>query len=673
MSATTLPSRGAAQSMPPSLAVFLQQTIALSSDEMTASTSGKPVVKVLASADAREVATFGVVHISVPRSFYVQRAADFPVALRNPTRVRLGLFSDPAVPSDVAALSLPHDDIEDLAHCHPGACKVKLSSATMAQLRSDANAVSPSADSGINALFRERIIQYIADYRARGNQALVEYADNWASAAGQVFAAMLARSPYMYQYAPSLERYLVDYPKERPADLAEVLFWAEDDLPNLKSTLTMTHEIVYAPPELPGCTLIASKLLYADHYLDGALTLTAVVDAPGDQGAPGIYLVLLRRLHFDNLPSGGVMNVRGKATGKLREQTAAVLRDAKTRSEETSRVTAPLHADRVARRRRAFALVLALGLGLAVALTPYATGLIGIPVLYVAFAPAHGWLARRTGARVAAAVLIVLQVLVFVVLGGAFAGLIVNEARPIAANLSNSSMLTRLSDLRVGGVDVGAKLGDLGATLVSWIGSSAFGFLGTASRGALNLTISFFGLYYLLLRPAETWDAVRQFIPFSSRNTETLRVQFRQVTTSTLIGTGLSAAIQGLLLSLGFWVAGLPDAALWGLVAMVFGILPLLGSGLVWGPGAIVLLLDHRTTAAVLLAVWGLVVVGNVGQVIQPWASRRWGHIHPLVTLVGALVGVPYFGILGLLIGPLAVSYFFELITMYQEEYLTGS
>ena len=50
--------------------------------------------------------------------------------------------------------------------------------------------------------------------------------------------------------------------------------------------------------------------------------------------------------------------------------------------------------------------------------------------------------------------------------------------------------------------------------------------------------------------------------------------------------------------------------------------------------------------------------------------SRRWAHIHPLVTLIGALVGVPYLGILGLLIGPLAISYFFELLGMYREEWL---
>jgi len=72
-----------------------------------------------------------------------------------------------------------------------------------------------------------------------------------------------------------------------------------------------------------------------------------------------------------------------------------------------------------------------------------------------------------------------------------------------------------------------------------------------------------------------------------------------------------------------------------------------------------------------LLALICIVVVGNVDYVIRPMVFRRWAHIHPLVTLVGALAGVPYFGLLGLLIGPLALSYLFELIKMYREEYLS--
>lgn len=315
--------------------------------------------------------------------------------------------------------------------------------------------------------------------------------------------------------------------------------------------------------------------------------------------------------------------------------------------------------------------MVALTVALALALAPYATGLLGIPVLYVAFQPLHDWLARRAAAKMAAGLVVVVLVVLLVVVGGSFATLIVSEARSVPAMLSQSAMVTRLSELHIGDVDVGARLAELSSKIVAWIGSSAFGFIGAASRVALNLTISCFGLFYLLLRPGETWDAVRPYIPVSASNTEKLRQRFRDVTASTLIGTGLSAVLHGVLMSLGFRLAGLPNALLWGVVTMVFSILPVLGSGLVWGPAAIWLLLDHRPGAAVLLAVWGILIIGNIDYVIRPMVSRRWAHIHPLVTLIGALVGVPYLGILGLLIGPLAVSYFFELIAMYREEYVT--
>ena len=334
LATATLPARGGAQGMPPGLAQFLQHTIALSSDELSGAAGGRPLVKVLAPGDPREIAVLGVVRIGVPRSFYVRLVSDFPSSLRDPSRLRFAIFSDPASPSDVATLSLRHDDIQDLAHCRPGSCKFKLSAETIAHLRTNIDLSAPSADSIASAYFRGRTLDYVAGYRARGNGALIVYADqDSATAAAQVFAGVLSRSPYMYQYAPSLERYLQNYPSDRPADISEALFWSEDNLPGLRAIISITHVVVYAPPELPGSTLIASKLLYADHYLDGAFDLTAVVDQAGDQRA-GIYLVVLHRLHFDELPSGGLMDVRGKVIGKLRDRTTTWLRDTKTRSEQ---------------------------------------------------------------------------------------------------------------------------------------------------------------------------------------------------------------------------------------------------------------------------------------------------------------------------------------------------
>src|SRR5213595_1807546 len=320
--------------------------------------------------------------------------------------------------------------------------------------------------------------------------------------------------------------------------------------------------------------------------------------------------------------------------------------------------------------QRAALLVLVLGIALVIAVTPYATGLLGIPVLYAVFAPVHVWLGMRVRPRLAASLVVALALFLIVVPGVSFAGLIVGQAQEIASGVIRNPLLGRLRELRLGGIDLGPRLADLGATVVAWIGSSAFGLVGTATRLALNLTISLFGLFYLLLRPHETWQAVQPYIPFSAKNTEKLRQRFRDVTSSTIIGTGLTAAIQGVLVGLGFFVTGLPNAVFWGVVTMVFAILPVVGSALVWGPGALALILGHHALSGVLLALGGAVIVGNLDYVIRPMLFRRWAHIHPLVTLIGALAGVPYFGILGLLIGPLALSYFFELVKMYGEEYL---
>jgi predicted PurR-regulated permease PerM len=320
--------------------------------------------------------------------------------------------------------------------------------------------------------------------------------------------------------------------------------------------------------------------------------------------------------------------------------------------------------------QRAALVVLLLGFALAAALAPYATGLIGIPVLYVTFAPVHRWLAARVKPALAATLVVLLGVFLIVVPGASFAGLIVSEAQQIAAGVIQSPILGRLAELRIGRTELGPELANLGRGIIGWLGTGAFNLVGTATRLTLNLLIAFFGLYYLLLRPGEVWAAVRPYIPFSVKNADKLQRRFHDVTISTLIGTGLTAVVQGALVAVGFAIVGLPNAVFWGVVTVVVAILPVVGSGLVWGPGVLALVLDGRYGAAIALAVWGVLAVGGVDYVIRPMVFRRWAQVHPIITLVGALAGVPYFGILGLLIGPLALSYFFELIRMYREEYL---
>lgn len=323
------------------------------------------------------------------------------------------------------------------------------------------------------------------------------------------------------------------------------------------------------------------------------------------------------------------------------------------------------------KHQRAAFIVLALGAALLWSLGPYATGIIGIPVLAVLFAPVQGWLARRgVPPGLAAFAVTLLGAVLIVVPGLLLAGLLINQAQAVAQDVLRSPIIERFSTLQIRGIPVGPRLAEAGGKIVAAIGSSAFGLVGTATRASLNLTISFFGLYYVLKHPGDVWLDARPYIPFSPKNVEELGKRFKDVTVSTVIGTGVAAAIQGAVLGLTFLIVGLPNGLFWGVVAAAFAILPVVGTGLVWIPAGIVLIMQGRPVAGVLLIAWGVLVAAIVDNIARPIIYRRFSAIHPLITLIGAVAGVSYFGLLGLLIGPLALSYFFELIRMYREEYL---
>jgi hypothetical protein len=329
-----MPSTACAQDLPPKLVAFLQAQVGLTSREVTAAASGSPVVKVLGDSDAKEIALVGIVAVNAPRGAYVAQVTDSLASRHDPSRLGSGTFSDPAVLGDVATLTIPHSDVQDLAKCRPGSCKLKLPVRSITDLRSIIDPHSPSADSVARAYFARAMIAYVTAYRARGKAALVVYDDQaHPIASSDVWAGILSRSPYMFEYAPALQRYLANYPEDRPANVSDRFVWGEDDVPGAKPILTVSHQVVYQPPELAGVTLVATEMLYSDHYLDGSLDLTAVIDRTVGSDTSGVAVVIVRRLHFDDLPSGGILNIRGKVIGKMREQLEVFLRDTKRRSE----------------------------------------------------------------------------------------------------------------------------------------------------------------------------------------------------------------------------------------------------------------------------------------------------------------------------------------------------
>lgn len=322
IAAAPLPAQAPAQ-----LVTFLRQGIGLDSAQLVLVERGEGVVRVLETKDRRDVALFGIITTDVARDAYVTRVRDSRTALAAPSRTHFGIFSDPATAADVAAVMISMRDVSDMKDCRPGDCVVKLPATDMQRIHEQTNWSGDDVQAQLGAYARRRLVEYVTDYRARGDSAMAIYDDrgNMNVHASEAFAGMLAESPYVYQNVPSLGRYLAAYPREKLAGATEVLFWSEDAMPRLRPILSVTHQVVYTPPELPGVTLIAAKQLYANHYFEAALDVTCVVDRRGD-GRPGSYLLVLRRYRFDNMPSGGLINIRGRAIGALRDQLLADLR-----------------------------------------------------------------------------------------------------------------------------------------------------------------------------------------------------------------------------------------------------------------------------------------------------------------------------------------------------------
>jgi predicted PurR-regulated permease PerM len=322
-------------------------------------------------------------------------------------------------------------------------------------------------------------------------------------------------------------------------------------------------------------------------------------------------------------------------------------------------------------RRLASIVVAILGIALVIGVLPYAGGLLAAPVLAILWNPLQQRLTRRMPASLAAALVLILTLILIVIPGAWLLTLLVAQAQNAVEALASSPLLARLDEeVRLGSIQLGPSIAGVGQSLLTWIGSNAFVLIGRATRSILSLLFALVGLYYLLIKPGAAWRAVTPFIPFSPERTRAVRDRFEAVTWSTVVGTGLNALVQGLLVSLAFKVVGLPNAAFWGAVTAVLSILPVVGSGLVLAPAAISLLLDGRIGAAIGLGLWGVLLVANVDNLLRPLVYRRYAQIHPMITLVGAVVGVEYFGLVGLVLGPLAIQYFLELVVVYREEYV---
>lgn len=320
-------------------------------------------------------------------------------------------------------------------------------------------------------------------------------------------------------------------------------------------------------------------------------------------------------------------------------------------------------------RSQAGLVIVLLGLGIIIAMTPFFVGLLGVLVLYVLGQPMHERFSRVLSRDRAAWLVLGLIALFVLVPSVIVLGLVLDQAPAAIKSFQENAVLEKLREVRIGQIDVGVELGKAGRNIVSWLSGQAFDLFGVAARSVINLVIALTGVYFLLSSGGSAWEKVKEYLPFSDASCELLRERFYSITQATFYGTVVTAVVQGSLIGLGFWISGIPSPVFWGTVAAFASILPLVGGAMVWLPATLVLLAQGDNGHALFLGLWGAVLVSNIDNIIRPLIFKRISNIHPLTTLVGAFAGLRYFGLLGVLVGPLAITYFFELLRIFEVEY----
>ena len=313
--------------------------------------------------------------------------------------------------------------------------------------------------------------------------------------------------------------------------------------------------------------------------------------------------------------------------------------------------------------------------------------LVWAALLGALLAPWNARLAKRLGGRtiVASAITLAVTVLLFVLPLAGIAGAVAAQASQLAGrleqyvpdgaggqplDLSQVPMLAR--PLAWIGDHTGISL----KQIETWLIAGARNVLealvsssGAVVLGAVGTIVSFllmlFVLFFVLRDGPALANKVVGMLPIESRRRTRLWQHLQDVTRAVFMGIGLTALAQGFLVGIGFWIAHLPSPLVFGVIAALFALIPVIGTSIVWGPGALYLATQGAFGHAIFLVVWGVLVVGTADNVLRPLLISGRADVPTLAVFIGVVGGLSAFGFIGLFLGPIVLGL---LIALFRYE-----
>jgi len=272
---------------------LLQQKAAFNETDFAALQRGESIARLAPVQDKREVAVSGLVRLRANADEFLRSYRDSLTRKNNGGMLEVGRFATQPSINDLQNLTLEPEDIEDLKECVVGDCQIKLSAAMIERFAREINWQAPDYAQQVTQLFKSMLVDYVRDYNARGDAALIEYNDKQNEVRVVDEEHALSRvSGYLNDLVGNASPGASDL---RPVE--QMIIWSKIKF-GLKPVIAINHITIYKRDREFGPQVLAvSKQIYANHYFNAALALTGFVTVAG----PTSYLVYENRSRADGL------------------------------------------------------------------------------------------------------------------------------------------------------------------------------------------------------------------------------------------------------------------------------------------------------------------------------------------------------------------------------------
>jgi predicted PurR-regulated permease PerM len=309
---------------------------------------------------------------------------------------------------------------------------------------------------------------------------------------------------------------------------------------------------------------------------------------------------------------------------------------------------------------------------------PFLDAIVWALALAVLFTPFQSWLEARLRRPTLAALVTVMMVGVIAGTAVTFVGQrllhqAAQGAKAIDASVQSGewrrvlAKQPRLAAL-AGRIERQFDLPGAAQSLATGLSATAQSFVKGSVVQAMSFCLTLYLLFFFLRDRTVVLASARSLSPLPAAETEALFGRMRDTIYATVYGTLAVASVQGLLGGLMFWWLGLAAPLLWGLVMALLSVVPMVGSFVVWIPAAIFLALDGQWGRAVILTLWGALVVGTVDNLLRPILVGNRLKVHTVLIFVSVVGGLLVFGPSGLILGPLTLTITLALLESWRAQ-----